>query len=101
VPVAHSAGYASHQTYAHPITEARRLWHECRPNAFVIVLGSSTPLSPVLFDRGVDAVAGTWVVDVAAALRTMSRGATFPQIAGKRLLTMMRIVGEELKEESQ
>jgi uncharacterized protein (DUF4213/DUF364 family) len=62
----------------------------CRPDAFVILLGGSAPLSPVLFDHRVDAVAGTLVVDVPAALRTVGQGATFPQIQGKRLLTMMR-----------
>jgi hypothetical protein len=61
----------------------------CRPDAFVILLGGSTPLSPLLFDYGVDAVAGTRVVDVPAALRTVGQGATFPQIRGKRLLTLM------------
>ncbi len=62
----------------------------CRPDAFVILLGGSAPLSPVLFDYHVDAVAGTLVVDVPAALRAVSQGATFRQIPGKRLLTMMR-----------
>ncbi len=62
----------------------------CRPDAFVILLGGSAPLTPVLFDYRVDAVAGTLVVDVPAVLRAVSQGATFPQIPGKRLLTMMR-----------
>jgi hypothetical protein len=62
----------------------------CRPNAFVILLGGSAPLTPVLFDRGVDAVSGTRVVDVPAALQAVRQGATFRQIRGKRLLTMMR-----------
>ncbi len=62
----------------------------CRSDAFVILLGGSAPLSPVLFDHRVDAVAGTLVVDVTAALRAVSQGATFRQIPGKRLLTMMR-----------
>ena len=62
----------------------------CRPGAFVVVLGGSTPLSPVLFDYGVDAIAGTRVVDVPAALQAIGQGATFRQIPGKRLLTMMR-----------
>ena len=66
------------------------LIHLRRPGAFVILLGGSTPLSPVLFDYGVDAVAGTRVVDVPAALRTVGQGATFRQIGGRRLLTMMR-----------
>ena len=62
----------------------------CRPDAFVIVLGGSAPLTPVLFDYRVDAVAGTLVVDMPVALRAVGQGATFPQIPGKRLLTMMR-----------
>jgi len=62
----------------------------CRADAFVILLGGSAPLSPVLLDCGVDAVAGTRVVDVSAALRTVSQGATFPQIGGKQLLTIKR-----------
>ena len=62
----------------------------CRPDAFVVLLGGSTPLTPVLFDRGVDALSGTRVVDVPVALQAIGQGATFRQIAGKRLLTMMR-----------
>lgn len=62
----------------------------CRPDAFVVVLGASAPLSPILLDRGVDAVSGTRVVDVPAALGAVGQGATFRQIPGKRLLTMMR-----------
>ena len=62
----------------------------CRPDAFVILLGGSAPLTPVLFGCNVDAVAGTRVVDVSAAVRTVGQGATFRQILGRRLLTMMR-----------
>ena len=62
----------------------------CRPDAFVVLLGASAPLAPVLFDHGVDAVSGTRVIDVPAAVRAVGQGATFRQIPGKRLLTMMR-----------
>jgi len=62
----------------------------CRPDAYVLVMGGSTPLSPLFFDYGVDAVAGTYVVDVEAVLRAVSQGATFRQIPGKRLLTLHR-----------
>jgi uncharacterized protein (DUF4213/DUF364 family) len=62
----------------------------CRPGAFVVVLGASAPLSPILLDRGVDAISGTKVVDVPAVLRAVGEGATFRQIPGKRLLTMVR-----------
>jgi uncharacterized protein (DUF4213/DUF364 family) len=62
----------------------------CRPDAYVIVLGGTAPLSPVLFDYGIDAVSGTLVVDPELVFRYVSQGATFRQIKGIRLLTMMR-----------
>jgi uncharacterized protein (DUF4213/DUF364 family) len=67
-----------------------RLVSLCRPDAYIIMLGGSTPLAPVLFDWGVDALSGTRVVDVPAVLSAVSQGASFRQIPGKRLLTMMR-----------
>jgi uncharacterized protein (DUF4213/DUF364 family) len=62
----------------------------CRPDALVIVLGPTTPLSPVLFDYGVDVISGTKVVDAEAVLRCIGQGATFKQVKGVRLLTMRR-----------
>jgi len=61
-----------------------------RPDAFVLLLGASAPLTPALFLRGVDAVCGTRVIDVPAVLHAVGQGATFRQIPGKRLLTMLR-----------
>jgi uncharacterized protein (DUF4213/DUF364 family) len=66
------------------------LIHLCRPDAFVMLLGASAPLSPVLFEYPVNAVSGTRVVDIPAVLGAVTQGATFRQISGKRLLTMMR-----------
>jgi uncharacterized protein (DUF4213/DUF364 family) len=62
----------------------------CRADSFVVVLGPTTPLSPVLFDYGADVVSGTRVVEPELALRCASEGATFRQIRGIRLLTMER-----------
>jgi hypothetical protein len=62
----------------------------CRPESYVVILGGTTPLSPVLFDYGVDTISGTKVVDPEAVLRCVSQGATFRQIRGIRLLTMER-----------
>jgi uncharacterized protein (DUF4213/DUF364 family) len=62
----------------------------CRPEAQVMVLGPSTPLSPLLFDYGADLISGTQVVDEAAVLRTVSQGAIFRQVQGVRLLTLQR-----------
>jgi uncharacterized protein (DUF4213/DUF364 family) len=62
----------------------------CSPTAYVVVLGDSAPLSPLLFDFGVNAVSGTLVTDPELALRCISQGATFRQIKGRRLLTMVK-----------
>lgn len=62
----------------------------CQPDSTVMVLGPTTPLSPVLFDYGVDVISGTRVVDPVLALRSVSEGATFRQMQGVRLLTMQR-----------
>jgi len=62
----------------------------CEPEAFVIVLGPSTPLSPILFEHGIDAISGTKVIEPETVLRYVSQGATFRQMKGVRLVTMRR-----------
>ncbi len=62
----------------------------CSPAAYVVILGGTAPLSPVLFDYGIDAVSGTKVIDSEAVLRYVSQGATFRQISGLELLTMRK-----------
>jgi hypothetical protein len=67
------------------------LIHLCRDDALVIMLGPSTPLSPVLFDGGVDVLSGTLVEDAGRVTRSIAQGATFRQIkrmGGLRLVTM-------------
>ena len=65
-----------------------RLLGLCNPNAYVIILGGTAPLSPLLFDHGINAISRTKVVNPPLALRCVSQGATFRQIKGIRLLTM-------------
>jgi uncharacterized protein (DUF4213/DUF364 family) len=62
----------------------------CCPDAQVLVLGPSTPLSPVLFEHGATIISGARVVDEAAVMRTVAQGATFQQVEGVRLLTLQR-----------
>jgi uncharacterized protein (DUF4213/DUF364 family) len=59
------------------------------PKAFVIVLGGTTPMIPILFDYGIHAISGTQVLDPLLALACISQGANFRQIKGTRRLTMM------------
>lgn len=62
------------------------------PRSKVIILGPSTPLSPVLFNYGVDILSGAVVVAIEPVLRTVSQGGDFRQVhrAGVRLVNMQR-----------
>ncbi|MGD2207571.1 MAG: DUF364 domain-containing protein [Anaerolineae bacterium] len=66
------------------------LIRHCRSDSFVLLLGPTTPLSPVLFDHGIDLIAGTRVVDPLEAMTTTSQGAIFRQMRGVRLVTMAK-----------
>jgi len=62
----------------------------CSPQALVILLGPSSPLSPVLFDHGVDIICGSIVAAIDPVLQVVGQGGTFRQVhrAGVRTVTM-------------
>jgi uncharacterized protein (DUF4213/DUF364 family) len=60
----------------------------CRPGAFVVALGPTTPLSPVLFDRGVRVLAGSDVVDETLARQTIGQGASVREVQGVRRIAL-------------
>jgi len=64
----------------------------CSPQAKVVLLGPSVPLSPVFFDYGVDVVSGSVVTDIASVLRLVSQGGNFRQVhhAGVRLVNLYK-----------
>jgi uncharacterized protein (DUF4213/DUF364 family) len=53
-----------------------------------MILGPTTPLSPVVFQHGVSMLSGATVIDEAAALRTISQAANFRQVEGVRLISL-------------
>ena len=63
----------------------------CKPNAYILILGPSTPLSPVLADFGVNLLAGSVVEDIPSVLSAVGQGANFRQVhkAGVRLITQL------------
>lgn len=67
-----------------------------RPDALVMVLGPSTPLSPILFDYGVHLISGSVVEDIDSVLRAIRQGANFQQArrAGVRLVTMQAALSQ-------
>ena len=60
------------------------------PKAFSVLVGPSTPLSPVLFDAGFDLLAGVRILDEAALIQTISQAAQFRQTAGAELITIAK-----------
>jgi uncharacterized protein (DUF4213/DUF364 family) len=58
--------------------------------AYVLLVGPTSPLSPILFDHGIDAICGSKVIDVEKVTRSISEGATFKEITGVKLLTMAK-----------
>ncbi|BCV21683.1 DUF364 domain-containing protein [Moorella sp. Hama-1] len=64
----------------------------CRKDSLVMVLGPTTPLTPLWFDYGVDLISGTRVVEPEVVLRLVSEGVVFKQLHGRgvRLLTMAK-----------
>jgi uncharacterized protein (DUF4213/DUF364 family) len=62
----------------------------CHPGATVVVLGPSTPLSPVLFRHGATILSGSCVLDEDAALRTVGQAANFQQVEGVKLVSLRK-----------
>ena len=58
--------------------------------SFVVLIGPTSPLSPVLFDHGIDAICGVKVIDADKVVRSISEGATFKEVTGVKLLTLTK-----------
>jgi hypothetical protein len=67
-----------------------RIMSHCRSNSFKIMLGPSTPLSPVLFDYGLDAIGGALVEVVNTVLAEVEQGAAFRNLKGVRAVVMAK-----------
>ena len=57
---------------------------------FIVMVGPSSPLSPVLFDYGIDIIGGAEVVDIGKMVRCITEGATHTQTEGVRHLNMFK-----------
>lgn len=58
--------------------------------AYVLLIGPTSPLSPILFDYRIDAICGSKITDSDRLIRSISEGATFKEVAGVRLLTLSK-----------
>lgn len=64
----------------------------CSPQALIILVGPSTPLSPIIFDHGVDILCGSVVTAPHPVLNVIGQGGNFRQVrrAGVRTVTLAR-----------
>ncbi len=63
---------------------------ELSKDSFTVMVGPTSPLSPVLFDYGIDVISGIKVVEPEKAIRSISEAAIFPQVRGVKLLNMAK-----------
>ncbi len=66
-----------------------RLMELCR-GKFVVMVGPTSPLSPVLFDYGVDVISGIKVAQPETMVACITEGAMFKQIEGLKYLSMKK-----------
>lgn len=66
------------------------LLEACRPDAFVVLIGPSTPISPVLFEHKVSALCGTVAEDPAAVLTSIVNEGSTRRIPGTRAVSLRR-----------
>jgi len=62
------------------------------PDAKVIMLGPTTPLSPVMFEHGIDLLCGSFIANIDPVLSAVRQGANFRQVhrAGVQLVSVAR-----------
>ena len=74
----------------HTLDDLLRL---CLKASFVMLLGPTTPMTPVIFDHGIDMISGSLVVDKELALTFIKQGANFRQLKRSgaiKLLTLQK-----------
>jgi len=62
----------------------------CKSDAFKMLIGPSTPMTPKLFNFGLDALAGCKIMDPDLVFKNVGQGATFGQVQGVQLLIMQQ-----------
>ncbi len=67
-----------------------RIMASCKTGSFKIMLGPSTPLSPILLDFGLDVIGGTLVQDDRTVLTMVKEGTPFRHLKGVRTVVMAK-----------
>ena len=67
----------------------------CRPDANVLLIGPSAPLSPVLYNYGIDILCGTIVTDPRAALMGIGQGISLKQLQQAGIVRLVTLKKED------
>lgn len=86
LPRAQVAGISSTTLLNHSLDRILELLPR---DCYTVLVGPSTPMTPQLFELGVDALCGSVVADPPRALACLSQGATFRQVEGVRHVTAL------------
>lgn len=62
----------------------------CDVHTLKIMMGPSTPMTPLLFDFGLDILAGVHVIDAGLVHNYIAQGAAFSQVKGIEKITLLR-----------
>ena len=62
----------------------------CNPSARTLIVGPSTPLSPILFSHGVSILSGANVVDEDETILTIQQGGSYSQLKGVKRVTIFK-----------
>ena len=60
-----------------------------KPDAEVVLLGPSTPLSPILHNHGINVISGTIATDPKAVLMAIGQGVSFRQLRQQNLVRLV------------
>lgn len=62
----------------------------CKPEALVMVIGPTTPISPILFQYKISYISGFNVIDEVTTTAAVQQGASFTQLSGARLISIVK-----------
>jgi hypothetical protein len=87
LPFADVVGITSNSIINHTLDD---ILAYLKPEAFSVMVGPSTPLSPVLFDRGLDLLAGVRIINPKQLFHSVGQGSVFQQVRGVELVTLSK-----------
>lgn len=64
----------------------------CNKDSYKVLLGPSTPISPILFEYGINMISGIKIVDIDKVFHYIGQGASFKQIKGVEKISLHNLL---------